>query len=298
MKTRAAWKSWLGLGLVAVLAALVSIRLFASAPVTASEYGTLKATVLKVGKADAIVVETPYQTMVIDAGEEDDGLELVSYLMNRGIRKVDVLVITHYDKDHVGGADTLVEKMPVDRVLVPDYESSSTEYADFVAALDAAGIVPEKLRESVSFTLGDAEVLVEPPLDYSILELAKAQTHQIPEVDNDLSLITTIEHGSNRLVFMGDAEKMRLREWLATSSAVSCDFVKLPHHGVFNSELENMTIQLLPRYVAVCDSAKNPAEAMTIDLLKKHNANVLQTKDGDITVISNGKLVEVSQKGQ
>ena len=286
----------MGFLLVLLLAAVVMIRLFVSAPAAASEYGSLKATVLKVGKADAIVVETPYQTMVIDTGEEDDGLELVSYLMNRGIRKVDVLVITHYDKDHVGGADTLVEKMPVDRVLVPDYESTSTEYADFVMALDKAGIVPEKLRESVSFTLGDAEVLVEPPLDYGILELTR--THEILEVDNDLSLITTIEHGNNRLVFMGDAEKMRLREWLATSSAVSCDFVKLPHHGVFNSELENMTIQLNPRYVAICDSAKNPAEVMTIELLKKHNANVLQTKDGDITVISNGKLVEVSQSGK
>ena len=290
---RAAWKRWLGFLLTLLLAAVVTFRLFAAPPATASNYGTIKASILKVGKADAIVVEAPYQTMVIDAGEEDDGLEVVSFLMNRGIKKVDVLIVTHYDKDHVGGADTLIEQIPVDRVLVPDYESTSTEYADFLTALNAAGIVPEKLRETVTFPFGDAEVIVEPPTSYELLELVK--TDETLEVDNDLSLITTIVHGDNRLVFTGDAEKIRLRDWLNSEHAVPCDFLKIPHHGVFNAEMETLAGQLSPKYTAICDSAKNPADNMTIEVFKKYNANVLQTKDGDITVLSNGSVVEVTQ---
>ena len=292
---RATWRKWLGFLLFLILCAVVMLRLFASPPAAVSDYDTIKATMLKVGKADAIIVESPFMTMVIDAGEEDDGPELVAYLKNRSIEKVDVLIVTHFDKDHVGGADTLVESVPVDRVIMPDYESQSTEYLDFLAALEAKGIVPERLRESVTFPFGDGEVLVEPPLTY---DLVKAATHDsLLEIDNDLSLITTITHGDNRLVFTGDAEKIRLREWLATESAVPCDFLKIPHHGVFNTEMENLAVKMQPKYTAICDSAKNPADASTVEVFKKYNANVLETKDGDIIVISNGIQVEVSQAG-
>ena len=49
---------------------------------------------------------------------------------------MDVLVITHFDKDHVGGADTLVEGMEIGEVLLPDYEGIHTEYLDFMHALE------------------------------------------------------------------------------------------------------------------------------------------------------------------
>lgn len=55
---------------------------------------------------------------------------------NQGISNVDTLIITHYDQDHVGGADTLVEAMEIGRVLLPAYEGDSTEYVDFMNALE------------------------------------------------------------------------------------------------------------------------------------------------------------------
>lgn len=72
-----------------------------------SEKDALKVTLFKVGKADAIVVEKGNYTMVIDAGEEEDGEEIITYLENQGKDTVNDLVITHFDKDHVGGATHL-----------------------------------------------------------------------------------------------------------------------------------------------------------------------------------------------
>ena len=66
---------------------------------------TLEVCFLKVGKADAIVLMCRDETMVIDCGEEDDGREVLACLKSRGVKEVDVLVITHFDKDHVGGAE-------------------------------------------------------------------------------------------------------------------------------------------------------------------------------------------------
>ena len=247
----------------------------------------LTATLLRVGRADAIVLNTEGHTMVIDAGEEEDGAEVAAFLRDRGIRRVDVLVITHFDKDHVGGADTLVEELTVERVLLPDYEGDSTEYLDFLDALAARDIVPERLARPTSFRLGKAEVLVEPPAAYD------------PgggEVDNNFSLITTVVHGENRLVFAGDAEKRRIRQWLADSDPAPCDFLKLPHHGVYNRGLEELLDALSPRYAAICSSEKNPADSATLELLARQGVAALETKDGDITVISDARRLEIRQR--
>lgn len=116
----------------------------------AAETEPLKVTLLKVGKADAIAIQTEKNTMVINTGEEEDGEELVFYLKNQGITQVDTLLITHFDQDHVGGADTLIESMDVERVLVPDYEGTSTEYQDFMIALEEKGMTAERLKKQKS----------------------------------------------------------------------------------------------------------------------------------------------------
>lgn len=252
------------------------------------EQEALKVTLLKVGKADAIALLTKEKAMVIDAGEEEDGEELVTFLTQQGIRKVDTLIITHYDQDHVGGADTLIEEMEVGQVLLPAYRGKHSEYADFMKALEKKNITPAELEEKTEFEFGDAEVLVEPPLSY--------EAGNKEEMDNNFSLITTVTHGENRLIFTGDAQKQRIREWLETSKPDSCDFLKMPHHGVYNKALGELLDGTEPEYAAICSSHINPAEAKTLELLKQKNVSVMETKDGDITVISDGKGLEIHQE--
>ncbi len=275
------------IGICAALAVLLAALLAGCGGKGAME--PLTVTLLKVGRADAIVVRTDDRIMVIDAGEEEDGAEVVEFLRKNGVGRVDVLLITHFDKDHVGGADTVVEELSVGRVLLPDYEGEGTDYADFLDALAAKGISPERLAEPVRFSLGAAEVTVEPPASY---EAGSG------EVDNNFSLITTLVHGENRLVFVGDAEKRRIRQWLTDSRPEGCDFLKIPHHGVYNRGLEELIETLSPAYAAICDSEKNPADDATLELLAGHSVSALETKDGRITVVSDGARLEIHQKRQ
>ena len=244
---------------------------------------------LKVGKADAIVALTDSHVLLIDTGEEDDGEEIVEFLQKRSISAIDAMIITHFDQDHVGGADTVLEEFPVKTVYIPDYESSHPEYLDFLAAAEQTSAIIERLTDPVSFRFGDAEVLIEPPASYSIPD-------NTADFDNNFSLITTIQHGDNRLVFMGDAEKQRIRQWLADSQPESCDFLKVPHHGIYNKALAELFETLSPRYAVICSSQKNPAEHKTLELLKQYCPSIFETKDGNVTVISNGTLLEVQQK--
>lgn len=249
----------------------------------------LKVTVFRVGKADAIVLESGEHTMVIDVGEEEDGEEVVAYLEHEHISKVDTLIITHYDHDHVGGADTLIEAFDIGKVFVPAYEGSNVEYVDFKHAMEKKGIHPEALLQPVDFLFGDANVLVEPPSSYEIESSAA-------EMDNNFSLITTVTHGKNTFLFTGDAEKWRTRDWLANGTVSTCDVLKVPHHGVYNKAMEELIEVVKPKYAIVCSSNKNPADPETLEMLKESNVTVLQTKDGNVTIVSDGEKLDVDQE--
>lgn len=256
-----------------------------------ADFKPLVVTLLKVGKADAIIVQADGAVMVIDTGEEDDGPEVVEFLRGKGVSTVDALIITHFDHDHVGGADTLAESIDIREIYVPAYSGTSTEYTDFMAVVEKRGFTVKPLTAPVEFTLGDADVLIEPPPSYEPMVTGA-------ENDNNFSLITTITHGENRMVFMGDAEKQRINEWLNTPSAHDCNFLKVPHHGVYNTALENLFKVVSPEIAVICTSNKHPADIKTVELLKQSGAQVLQTKDGNITVISSGLNLEINQKSK
>ena len=273
--------------LAVALLALLSLAGCGRSP--GSELAPLTVTLLKVGKADAIVALSGSHALMIDAGEEDDGEEVVEFLRNHHIEEVDAMIITHFDQDHVGGADTVLEEFPVKTVYVPAYEGTHPEYLDFLTAAETASVPLQRLTEAVSFGFGDAEILIEPPASYEISD-------STVDFDNNFSLITTLTHGKIRMVFTGDAEKQRIRQWLADSQPAPCDFLKVPHHGIYNKALEELFETLAPQYAVICSSQKNPAEPKTLELLKEYIPHVAETKDGNVTVTSNGSMLEVQQK--
>lgn len=249
---------------------------------------TLDILFLKCGKADAIVLTCGGQTMVIDAGEEDDGEKLVSALKEAGADRVDALIITHFDKDHVGGADALLKQMEVKEIYLPDYEGAGTDYEEFTSLVSEKALSVNRLQEEVSFSLGSASVLIEAPASYEIKNTEK-------EYDNDFSLITTVAHGENTLVFMGDAEKDRIREYLSAGKDRTCDLIKVPHHGVYNKAVKELAAAAEASYAVITDSDKNPADEKTLAAFGESGAQILSTRDGTVHVLSDGSSLEISR---
>lgn len=249
----------------------------------------MRVTVLKVGKADAIVVESGGQCMVIDTGELDNAEKVVKFLRKRGITTINTMLITHYDKDHVGGAEVLVEDFLIEQVLVPDYEGKVEGYFGLMEALQAASIAPTAVTDTVRFTLGEAEVCVQAPVDYGVDDVINT----VADYDNTLSLMATITCGEKRFLFAADADRRRLNDWLEHGEVGHYDFLKVPHHGNFNASLELLLQATTPQYAAITCSKKNPADEATVALLQQYNVETLLTKDGRITVLTDGDVIEL-----
>lgn len=251
----------------------------------------MKVTVLKTGKSDAIVMQSEGSAMLIDTGEVDDAETIVQFLKEEGITTLDAIIITHFDKDHVGGAGLVVENFNVERLLIPNYEGTIVEYADFMRSIEAALLTPERVSESLEFTVGAAAVRIEPPKTYDVNVIADV----VEDYDNTLSLMTEITCGEKKFLFTADADKRRLNEWLNDHRGEHFDFLKVPHHGKFNAALETLLQETTPQYAAMTCSKKNPADDSVITLLQNYGVNAYQTRDGVITILTDGAAIKVLQ---
>ena len=244
--------------------------------------GSFRTSILNVGKADAIVLKTENRCVVIDAGEKGDGKAVLAKLAEYGVSTVDYLFITHFDQDHVGGAAKVINNMSIGQIITPNYEGNNSEYTKFIEACAEHSITPTRLTETMTITLDDVTLEVYPPLQSSY-----------SEDDNDYSLVIKATHGSNVMLFTGDAESERLSELSGQIGDLSAAFLKVPHHGRYSTGLDTFIKAVSPKYAVITCSEDEGAEDKVLSLLS--GANTFLTTGGDIEVVSNGKEMSVTQ---
>ena len=248
---------------------------------------SLTVTIPSIGKADCSILIQGDQVMVIDCGEAENSGEILQTLKGLGVTKIDCLVITHFDKDHVGGAADILNTLPVSQVLEPDYTPENPQSGSYLAyrqALTDTKVPCLQVADSKTFSLGTASVTVTG---------AGGKTYD-KNVDNNNSLQVSVTHGGNRLLFAGDIEKQRIRDLLDTGIA-QYDFLKVPHHGVYNNALPDFFRAVGMEYAVITCSNKNPAETKTLEVLEALSAKTYLTSNGEITVSSTPSGIQIRQ---
>lgn len=247
--------------------------------------GELEVTFLDVGKADAIVLLSADSTVVIDCGEKGDGKEIVNFLKERERDKVDYLILSHYDKDHVGGAGKLIRSLDVVNVLAPDYDEQSEEMEKYRAAMTEKNITPQLVTEDMSFTLGGISYTVDAP----------ALTFYGEDDDNDFSLVTKVVHGDNTLLFTGDAMEARLGEIMDIGK---CTLLKVPYHGRKLDNSAEFLDAVKPECAVVCTSQEEFSGSVQKQLNKRGITYYSTCFNGTVTAVSDGRSIAVScEKG-
>jgi len=239
-----------------------------------------------VGKADSFFMQCSGQTLLMDAGKEDDGTYVAEQLRKMGIQTIDHFIITHFDKDHVGGAAQIINEFDVKNIYQPEYMKESDETAAYVAALAQNGAEATIITEPYTIDFGGA-----------ILILHDAPSEYDYDPSNNSSLITTIRHGEMNLLFTGDIEKERINDWLNQRVHIETDydFLKVPHHGKYEKILPEFFEKVDAEYAVITSSNKNPEEVETLEALKDAGVKYYLTKNGDIYLESNGKKLTIKQ---
>ena len=241
----------------------------------------------KAGKADAHLIYGEDWAVLIDCGEKGFGKNILKYMQENGIERLDYLVITHFDKDHVGGAAKVLKDAEVGAVLQSNSPKGSGEYDNYLDALEEKGITPVTVRERVSFTPGGAEFTVDPP---------QREVYQ-KEPSNNSSLITEIVYGKRSFLFAGDAQDERLAEYTAANDK-TFDFVKVPYHGHWQKELAPFAESVKASVAVITSSDKEPEDQETVVLFERTGAEVFQTRTADVIVRCDGEDIAAAYVGK
>jgi len=237
------------------------------------------------GKADSMLITTPSgKRILIDAGTNKGGKALVNRFKKEKIGSIDIMIITHYDKDHVGGADKILEDIGVDLVYMPVYGKESKQYTQFAEALEDTGTEANRMKigAQMSFDTGDG-------VRFHLT--AAHENYYGRDEENDFSLAVRMSYGDTKFFFAGDAEDPRQRELLEEGD-VACDVLKVPYHGRLVNASEKFLKAANPEIAFIPDSEEDPAHPVVIGILEEIGAKVYRAKDGDVAVVSDGKNVK------
>ena len=236
------------------------------------------------GKADSILIYNNDFSVLIDTGTNDLGDTIINYLEEKHINKLDYLIITHFDKDHVGSAHKIIKNIRIDNVLQSNYPKESNAYENYINALSSANIIPITVREDFSFEFGDIKFNVNPPTEE---EYSK-------DPSNNSSLITSVIYKDISCIFMGDAQDARIKEFI-TYNSLSYNFMKVPYHGHYQNTLDSLIKNTNPQYAVITSSNDEPEDSETLELLSNNNITTYLTRNGSILLTSDGTKIEINQ---
>ena len=255
--------------------------------------GTLQVHFIDVGNADSILLMCGGKTMLIDAGENNDGDRVVNYIHSQNVRKLDYVIATHPDSDHIGGMDTVVNEIPVGIFIMPIMPDESTPttktYLDLLEALDRKGIEITLPEPGMNFFLNEAKAEILGPVGTF-------------DNNNNMSVICKVTNGVNRFLFMGDAESIAESALLGTNADIRADFLKIGHHGSNTSSKDALLDAVSPRYAVIMCGEGNSyghPHADTVKRLKNHNTTVFRSDiNGNIIVTSDGETLKIMTQRQ
>ena len=255
-----------------------------------------KVTSIDVGKGDCILIQTGAEddpvNVLIDTGYKETAKDVLKYLQAHNVKKLDTLIISHFHKDHVGGAAKILREIPVSIVYMPDYVSTKKVYEEMMAVLkESGGAIPyERLKENKTFRLGDAEYNIYP----SRIEFDG-------DNDNNVSMAICLEYKGHTALFAGDLEYDGIRQFLDNNDIPEhyYDILKLPHHGAEEDNTGELVARLKPNGITVItDGQDKRAHGTLLDKLKDGGFKTYCSADDGaviITAAEEGYTVEKSK---
>lgn len=229
------------------------------------------------GKADSTLITFEDKTILIDTGEEDFFDKLDLYLYSNRIDKIDYLILTHFDKDHIGSASKLIDKYEIGTIYQTNTKKDSDYYNNYIKSISNKGINPITVEGDLTIDINDLQMTINGP----------SKIYEEDESNNS-SLITTIKYKYRSFIFMGDAQNERIIDYLDDHHG-KYDVLKLPYHGNYQKNDKKLLDEINTKYTII---SSDIYEDKLLDLLENKRKKYYKTGEGNISISSNGIFIK------
>ena len=228
--------------------------------------------------------------MLIDSGESSNSKQIEQFIREKGVRQLDVVIGSHTHSDHVGSMPYLLDAFDVGKYVMSEAGLETRIQKRINAMLE------EKDIPCSYVWAGD---VIDWDSDCKVTVLSP-----VPEFDeysktdwNEWSLIMRVEYANHSMIFTGDATVRSEQAAMLNNEKYlfDADVLKVPHHGVYNSKLEDYFSKVNMKYAVITCSDKNPAEQKTLDLLTAKGCRTFLTSNGTVHIRSTKSGIDITQ---
>ena len=252
-------------------------------PVINTVTSNLEIYYLDVGQADSTLIINNDTTMLIDAGNNEDGELIVNYIQEElNIDKIDIVVGTHPHEDHIGGLDNVINELEIGEVYLPEAITTTKTFEEVITAIENKELSITVPKIGDKFKLGKA--------DFEVIYTGTGEKDL-----NEASIIINMIYGNKSYLFTGDTTEQVESTILAKN--IDIDVLKVAHHGSRYSSSEKFLNKATPNYAIISVGANNSynhPEPETLTRLKKYTDKIYSTKDyGTILLRSDGTNINI-----
>ncbi|MGL5259915.1 MAG: ComEC/Rec2 family competence protein [Lachnospiraceae bacterium] len=227
--------------------------------------------------ADCTLLIQQNNAVLIDAGEEVDAEHILNVLKKEGVEKLDYIILTHNDKDHIGGVKYIVQNIST-QMVVQSYIGRTTDLSiDLESYLESQKITVYKPTNVKKIYVSQMQIVVYPPLEKQYKD------------DNNTSLAVFVQHNKVKMFFAGDCLRKRSEE-LMKFNIKNVDLYHVAHHGRANRASDELFLSLAPKFAIV--TAKQ-ADEIIIESAEICNSKILYTLDQEYQFISDGSMLNL-----
>ena len=223
-----------------------------------------------VGQADSSLIMANDKTMLIDAGNNEDGKNIAKYIHELGINKIDYVVGTHSDEDHIGGLDDIIDSFEIGKIFMSKNGTEKVNYQNVIKAANKKNIevVQPNRGDKFTFVANDSKIEAE----FEVMLALSGEDIS----SNNSSIVLKLQYGNTSYLFMGDAEKVAE----STRTWPKVDVLKVGHHGSNTSSSDNFLKQVKPHYAVIevgKDNKYNLPNSKVITRIENSGATILRT---------------------
>lgn len=257
-----------------------------------------------VGQGDAILVTHGTTQVLFDGGPNNRVLTCLSKYMPFWDRTIEVVVLSHPQRDHYTGLIEVVKRYNVDRFVTSGLDASSPDYQVLSSLVRGGGT--EVVTSANGIGLGDSAIyldIVHPSQEYiASKNVVKEDDRSVlgtftsNDNPNDYSVVVHLKYKNFDALLTGDIGPKVIEEIIKTGDIGDVEYIKVPHHGSKNG-MTNELLQASTPEFAVISVGKNQwghPHKEILDMLSSKNIQIFRTDEsGDVVLISDGNTWEV-----
>lgn len=249
----------IGLALGIVLALILNIMNF-------NNKDKAKLYFLPLKDADSSIITYKGKSILIDTGEDKDREILKETMKKLNIEKIDYMILTHPDKDHIGNSAYLIDNYEIGAIVQTDYNKKSDIQNELNSKIKEKNINNIIVKENYDFYIEELKVEIYPP-------------EKEYEDSNNNSLIAQITLNNHKALYTGDIREERIKDILDNLEEV--DLLKFPYHGRKNELAESLIKKTKPKITVI--TGINPDDSI-INNLKNINSKIRLTNEQKVDI--------------